>query len=44
MRKFLKWIVAVLAVLIAAVAVYPFFVRDSETLELDDAARASMPN
>ncbi len=42
--KYLKWIMAVLAVLIIAIAVYPFFVRDTETIVLDDAARASMPN
>jgi hypothetical protein len=44
MRKYLKWMSVVLLVLIAIVAVYPFLLRDSETLELDDAARASMPN
>ncbi len=44
MQEYLKWILASLAVLIAAVAVYPFLVRDSETLVLDDVARASMPN
>jgi pimeloyl-ACP methyl ester carboxylesterase len=44
MMKYLKRILVVLAVLIAAVEVYPFFAPDSETLILDDAARASMPN
>ena len=43
MRKFMKWISVVLLILIAIVAVYPFIARDSETLVLDDAARASMP-
>ena len=44
MMEYLKWIPAVLAVLLAAAAAYPFIARDTETLVLDDAARASMPN
>lgn len=44
MRKYWKWISVVLLVLIAILAVYPFIVGDMETLVLDDAARASMPN
>lgn len=44
MRKYLKWIPVVLLVLLAVVAVYPFVAGDKETLVLDDAARASMPD
>jgi pimeloyl-ACP methyl ester carboxylesterase len=44
MRKYLKWIPVILLVLFAIVAVYPFVAGDMETLVLDDAARASMPD
>jgi pimeloyl-ACP methyl ester carboxylesterase len=42
MRKYLKWILITLLVLLVIIAVYPFVVGDMETLVMDDTARASM--
>ena len=44
MRRYLKWIPLVLLILIAIAVLYPFIVGDMETLVLDDAVRASMPD
>jgi pimeloyl-ACP methyl ester carboxylesterase len=44
MRKYLKWITVVFPVLLVVVVVYPFVIGDMETLVLDDATRASMPD
>ncbi len=44
MRRYFKWIFTGLFILLGIAAVYPFVAGDMETLELNDAARASMPN
>ena len=44
MQRHLKWILVAVMVLFAIVAVYPFIIGDMETLVLDDAARAAMPD
>jgi pimeloyl-ACP methyl ester carboxylesterase len=44
MRKYLKWVLIGIVVLLVIVAVYPFVVGDMETIELNDAVRASMPD
>jgi pimeloyl-ACP methyl ester carboxylesterase len=44
MRKYLKWVFIGIPILFIIVAVYPFIIGDMETIELNDAVRASMPN
>jgi pimeloyl-ACP methyl ester carboxylesterase len=44
MRKYLKWVLISIIALLLIVAVYPFIVSDMETIELNDATRAAMPN
>jgi pimeloyl-ACP methyl ester carboxylesterase len=44
MRKYLKWVLTGIVALLVIIAVYPFIVSDMETIELNDAVRASMPN
>ncbi|MBN1905135.1 MAG: alpha/beta hydrolase [Deltaproteobacteria bacterium] len=44
MRKYFKWIFTGLFILLGIAVAYPFVAGDMETLELDNAARASMPN
>ena len=44
MRKYLKWVLIGIVALLVVVAAFPFVIGDMETIELNDATRASMPN